>query len=61
MPDNNIEQHFFFDEQPMRRINNSLNPLQAINIIDKAKEECKDNPELISDLEKLKEWIKSRN
>lgn len=61
MKDNNPEQHFFFDEQPMRRINNTLNPLQAVKIIDDAIEECKDNTTLTKDLKTLKEWVKSRN
>ena len=47
--------------EPMKRINNTLTSLQAINIINRLSLYVKDeNSMLLEEVEVLKEWIKSK-
>lgn len=58
-----MDQHFFWDDNqaPMRRINNTLTPQQAIKIVEKAEKQCEGNESLKNELKVLKEWLKSKN
>ena len=49
----------FITWEPIKRINNTLTTLQAINIINRLELHCK-NEELLKEVEVLKEWIKSK-
>lgn len=55
----------YFDDQwngqefPPKKINNSLTPKQAINLINLLSLHCKDE-KLLEEVEVLKNWIKSK-
>lgn len=55
------DDYFFWEQnEPSKKINNNLTPLQATNIINRCILAVKDNDSLCEDLEAVKEWIKSR-
>lgn len=55
------DSHIFWEQgEPIKRINNFLTSLEAVNIVNRLSLYAKDNEELLKKAETLKEWLKSK-
>lgn len=59
--ENNFKQVFFFDEERVcPKINTTITKTQAVEIINSAIKNVKEDSGIIMDLEILRDWVKSK-